>query len=262
MPTNKLQLLPIEWLQRGAYQPRKTFDPKGLKNLAMSIKAQGLLEPLIVRQLTQQSYEIIAGERRWRAAMIAGISELPCLIGEYTNIDAAAITLIENIQREDLTLLEEAHGYQQLVDSFHFHQEEVAALIGKSRSHVANILRLLTLCPQVQDLLQSNQLSLGHARLLVGQPTSQQIELAKLVVTRQLSVRKLEQLIQALKARPKQALPQPNSEHLRLQTHLAEQIGAPVEITQEGQHGGWLKIKYYDNDTLSGLLERFGLEYE
>jgi len=256
----EFKTLPIEWLQRGLYQPRQTFDKDALQELANSILAQGLIEPLIVRKIDHQRYEIIAGERRWRAAMLAELTEVPCLICDYTNEQTAAVTLIENIQRQDLNLLEEASGYQRLLTEFNFTQDDIASLVGKSRSHIANILRLLTLCESVQSRLRAGQLSLGHARVLVGLTPSNQESLAKQVFEDEWSVRRLEDEVRLSKTPP--ATSQKNSDINHLQTQLAEHIGTPVQIITDNEQGGWLKIKFFDNDTLTGLLERMGLRYD
>ena len=257
------KILPIENLQRGHYQPRQAFDEDALHELAQSILAQGLIEPLVVREIAQSRYEIIAGERRWRAAIIAGLADVPCLIGEYTDQQAAAVTLIENIQRQDLNLLEEASGYHRLHSEFHFSQDEIATLIGKSRSHIANILRLLTLCASVQDRLRARQLSLGHARALVGLNTEQQEALVKKIDDQGWSVRRLEEEVRLSKLHHNTP-PVASMDHdvAHLQTQLAELIGTPVQIVADSEQGGWLKIKFFDNDTLAGLLERIGLSYD
>lgn len=257
------KILPIESLQRGRYQPRVSFAEDSLQELADSIKSQGLIEPLVVRELALNRYEIIAGERRYRAAILIGLSEVPCMIGNYTDEQAAAVTLIENIQRQELNLLEEAGGYRRLFDEFHFQQDEIALLVGKSRSHIANILRLLSLEKEVQAYIREEKLSLGHARMLVGLPAKTQIEIAEKIDKEGWSVRFLEKKVKELKtlsSSDNQLLPDKDIEHLKIK--IAEQMGAPVEITQENGSGGWLKIKFYDNDTLSGLLERMGLGYD
>lgn len=257
------KLLPIEWLQPGRYQPRVNFEQKALQELAQSIVTQGLIEPLVVRELTFERYEIIAGERRWRAAMLANLTELPCLIGSYSDEQAAAVTLIENIQRQDLNLIEEATGYRRLLDEFHFQQDEIASLVGKSRSHIANILRLLTLCEPVQERLKSERFSLGHARMLVGMQPEQQLKLAEQIETNDWSVRQLEKKVRELKAGEQfKADPKRDRDIEHLQTMLAEQIGAPVQIINDQGEGGWLQVKFFDNDTLAGLLERMGLRYD
>lgn len=257
----KFKTLPIEQLKPGIYQPRKHFAKKALQELANSIATQGLIEPLIVRLIKQDHYEIIAGERRWRAAMLAGLSEVPCLIGHYTNQQTAAITLVENIQRQDLNLLEEAQGYQKLCNEFHFSQNEIATLIGKSRSHVTNSLRLLTLCNVVQEKLQNGQLTSGHARSLVGLSPKQQVIFAQKVHQNNWSVRQLEKEIQNIKHQINQK-PIQNQDTLNLQTQLAEYLGAPIEIITQPNQGGWLKIKYFNHETLAGLLERIGFSYD
>ena len=263
MADAQLQSLAVHQLQPGRYQPRRHFDEKALDELAQSILTQGLIEPLIVREIALSCYEIVAGERRWRAAKLAGLTTVPCLIGQYTDKQAAALTLVENIQREDLNLIEEATGYKRLVDEFHFQQDEIAAIIGKSRSHVANILRLLTLCEAVQTLISQGILSLGHARMLVGLPPEKQIYFANLVETQHWSVRVLEDKIKQEKSNTATFVnPKQDRDIARLEQTLAEQVGAPVKIAAETDAGGWLQVKFFDNDTLAGLLERLGLRYD
>lgn len=256
------KLLPINQLQRGRYQPRMDFDLDSLNELAQSIQTQGLIEPLIVRQLTEKRYEIIAGERRWRAAAIANLHEVPCLIGHYSDQQAAALTLVENIQREELNLIEEATGYRRLVDEFHFQQDEIAQLVGKSRSHIANVMRLLTLAQEVQKFIRSEQLSLGHARVLVGLSPETQLIFAQQIVVNEWSVRNAESKLRDFKKNPTPYPVKDSVDVQALERQLADQFGAPVEIAPEKNQGGWLKIKYFDNDTLAGLLERMGLRYD
>lgn len=261
--TSIYKRLPVDCLQRGRYQPRINFDPKALQELADSIRSQGLIEPLVVREVALGRYEIIAGERRWRAAMLAEMTDIPCLIGDYSDEQACALTLVENIQRQDLNLIEEAHGYRRLSDEFHFQQDEIAVLVSKSRSHIANILRLLTLNTVVQDAIVEGKLSLGHARLLVGMEPRQQLLLLGQITEQDWSVRVLEEKVRALKSGvliEKDACK--DKDVLRLETILAEQIGAPVQIVAEKGRGGCLQIKFFDNDTLAGLLERMGLRYD
>jgi len=258
--SNVYKQLPIDCLQRGRYQPRIHFDQSALDELAQSIKSQGLIEPLIVRSIAPDRYEIIAGERRWRAAMLAGMQDVPCLLGDYSDEQAATLTLVENIQRQELNLIEEASGYRQLCDEFHFQQDEIALLVGKSRSHVANLLRLLTLCQPVQDKICAGALSMGHARLLVGLAQTLQVNLAHQVIAHDWSVRVLEEKVRAIKTTvtPRES----NRDIERLQTILSEQMGAPVQIISEKGQSGWLQVKFFDNDTLAGLLERMGLRYD
>lgn len=259
--TTLFKSIPIDFLQRGEYQPRKHFDETGLQELAQSILAQGLIEPLVVRKRTETAYEIIAGERRWRASMLAGLSEVPCLVREYTDEEACAVTLIENIQRQDLSIIEEANGYQRLLTEFHFNQAEIATIVGKSRSHIANLIRILTLCPFTQEHLHRNELSLGHARMLVGLDEALQKKFTRQIIDNQWSVRKLEDEIRAVKL-PVIAPPSTDLDIVRLETQLSEQIGSPVQLIADSTQGGWLKIKFYNNDTLAGLLERMGLRYD
>lgn len=261
--TSVYQELAIDSLQRGRYQPRLYFDQQALQELADSILAQGLIEPLIVRHIACQRYEIIAGERRWRAALLAGLATVPCLIGDYTDEQAATLTLVENIQREELNLIEEAQGYQRLSKEFHFQQAEIAALVSKSRSHIANLLRLLSLSELVQQAIIAGELSLGHARLLVGLPTALQLSFVSQIKEQEWSVRVFEEKIKALKYRTVNSNATPkNTDIQRLEISLAEQMGAPVQIISEKGSAGWLQVKFFDNDTLTGLLERMGLRYD
>jgi ParB family transcriptional regulator, chromosome partitioning protein len=256
--------VPIDSLQAGQYQPRQDFNQLALQELAQSIVSQGLIEPLIVRTIAKERYEIIAGERRWRAATLAGLKELPCLVGEYTDKQACALTLIENIQRQDLNLIEEASGYRRLIDEFHYQQDEIAVLVGKSRSHIANILRLLCLCPRVKQFISEQLVSLGHARMIVGLEPGQQEWFAEQIINEQWSVRQLEREIKTVKKNASHPLKNPRQDKniVRLQEVLAEQVGAPVQIINDVGDGGWLKVKFFDNDTLAGLLERLGLSYD
>ncbi len=260
--SQSFKLIDIHQLKRGKYQPRRHFDEQGLEELAQSIRSQGLIEPLIVRETNLNQYEIIAGERRWRAAMLAGFCNIPCLIGDYTDEQAAAVTLIENIQRRDLNLIEEASGYQRLLIEFHFTQEEIAALVGKSRSHIANLLRLLTLCEQVQQQLRQQQLTLGHARMLVGLTSAEQIRFANQIIHAHWSVRRLEKEIRSIHATSQPLHSVTDCDRIHLQNILADYMGAPVEIISDAHQGGVLKITFYDNDTLSGLLERMGVRQD
>ncbi|PWY55242.1 chromosome partitioning protein ParB [Legionella qingyii] len=256
--------VPIENIQAGQYQPRQDFNDIALKELAQSIVSQGLIEPLIVRSIAKQRYEIIAGERRWRAAKIAGLQTVPCLIGNYSDKQACALTLIENIQREDLNLIEEASAYRRLIDEFNYHQDEIATLVGKSRSHIANIIRLLGLSEKIKNLIRDKTLSLGHARVLVGLSPAQQEYLAQQTIEQQWSVRQLEHAVKTQKNKESSPLQNAKKDRdiERLQTVLAEQVGAPVQIINDNGDGGWLQVKFFDNDTLAGLLERLGLRYD
>jgi ParB family chromosome partitioning protein len=261
---NEFQYLPIDDLQSGSYQPRRNFDQKTLNELAQSILSHGLIEPLIVRHLSGLRYEIIAGERRWRASKLAGLLEVPCRIRPYSDKQACALSLIENIQRQDLDLIEEASAYRRLMDEFHYQQDEIALLMGKSRSHIANIVRLLSLTSRVKQLISDKSLSLGQARLLVGLDPALQESLALQTQKLAWSVRQVEQAIKMHKEKslspPKNPKKDRDIEHLQM--ILAEQLGYPVQIVQDGASGGWLQLQFFDNDTLAGLLERLGLRYD
>lgn len=259
----EFRYLPLAQIQPGQYQPRQDFNPELLQELAQSILTQGLIEPLIVRPISEDHYELIAGERRWRAAQIAGLAELPCLISHYSDKQACALTLIENIQREDLNLIEEASAYRRLITEFHYQQDEVATLVGKSRSHVANILRLLSLSPPVKEFVRIKALTLGHARLLVGMEPGVQEYLAEEAVNQGWSVRQMELEIKKYKQKPLCASnPRRDRDIERLQNLLSEQVGAPVQIVNDEREGGWLQVKFFNNDTLAGLLDRLGLRYD
>lgn len=260
---SRYQVLPVQNLQRGRYQPRIDFADDALQELAQSIRSQGLIEPIVVREAACERYEIIAGERRWRAAILAELSHIPCLIGQYTDKQAATLTLVENIQRQELNLIEEANGYRRLIDEFHLHQDEIAALVSKSRSHIANLLRLLSLTPEVQTLIRNGQLSLGHARLLVSLELHTQQLFAQQTIEGQWSVRQLEEKVRQFKNKPQEQVSTVMERDIaRLESILADQIGSPVNIRVENDQSGWLQIKFFNNDTLEGLLERMGLRYD
>jgi len=256
--THTLKSIEISQLQRGQYQPRRVFDESSLSELAASIRTQGLIEPIIVREVSLNQYEIIAGERRWRAAMLAGLKSVPCLIGDYADKDAAVVSLIENVQRADLNGIEEAAGYQRLLDEFQFKQDEVASLVGKSRSHVANTVRLLTLSEAIKALIAAGQLTIGHARTLVGLTPPKQLFFATESIRRNWSVRQLERAIQNLHRVTKAPHLIENCDRMRLQMALAEYLGTPVEIQADSRQSGVIQITFYDHDTLAGLLDKIG----
>lgn len=254
----KLVNIPIELLQKNSSQARKYFNKEKLEELALSIKSQGLIEPLIVRQCSiDKNYEIIAGERRWRASMLAGLDTLACIVTTYDDEKADVVSLVENIQREDLNSLEEAQGIYKLQQRFNFTQEETAILLGKSRSYIANLLRLLTLSPKVQKLLQETKITTAHARLLVVLDEKQQNLLAECVVRYNWSVRELEKKIANLKPQKLTKREKDKDVHY-FEKNLSSILCTEVEIEQNTK-GGWLKIKFYDNDTLEGILEKMGL---
>ncbi|QDF95232.1 chromosome partitioning protein ParB [Azoarcus sp. DD4] len=257
----ELQTLATDALQPGKYQPRTRMDPGSLEELAASIKAQGVMQPVLVRPLAQLNgeprYEIIAGERRWRASQIAGLTELPCLVREIPDEAALAMSLIENIQREDLNPLEEAGGIQRLIDEFGMTHQQAADAVGRSRPAASNLLRLLNLAGQVQELLMAGDIDMGHARALLPLDGASQIQLANLVAARQLSVRETERLVQhTLNPRQKKAAPAPDRDLLRLEEEIADAIGATVKIKANKKGAGEVTIRFGSLDQLDGLLGR------
>lgn len=259
MPKPELKELPISILQRGVYQPRDQFDLEALKELSDSIKAQGLIEPIVVRPVSSSHYEIIAGERRMRAAKMAGLAVVPCLINHYSDEQALAVTLIENIQRQDLTVIEQSRGYQRLIDEFAFAHEDIAKMVGKSRSHITNTLRLLQLDSSLQKALEERSLTMGHAKVLVGLSQAQQRDFMQKVIKHEWSARKLEKEVQKIKKNERSH--KRDRDVSRLEELVSEACGSPVEIEQGEDSGGWLKIKFYDNDTLAGVLDRLKVDY-
>ncbi len=256
--SNGLRMLPVGQLQPGKYQPRSYMDDDALNALAESIKSQGIMQPILVRELAPEQYEIIAGERRWRASQIAGLEEVPVLIREIEDESALQMALIENIQRENLNPLEEALGIKRLIDEFAMTHERAASAVGRSRVAVSNLLRLLTLANGVQDMLMENKLDMGHARALIGLDAVQQVMLANKVVQEQLSVREVEKLVKKKstddeKKTPKTAI---NPDVAALQSRLSETLGAGVSIAAKSNGSGTLKINYSNLDQLDEIIKK------
>lgn len=259
-----LQQIPIEQLTRGKYQPREHFDPEKLQELANSIKTtNGLLQPVVVRSIGEGRYEIIAGERRWRAAQLAGLTDISCLVCHYTNEQALQATIIENINRTDLNPIEEAKSYQRLVEEFDYLHEEIAESVGKSRTAITNSLRLLKLDPAVQAYLIHGQLTEGHGKILASLPPHKQKELATLCVHKSWNVRKLEAAIKKLDL-PEEGNKGPYSDAniLHLEIKLSEHLGNRVRIECEERGGGVVLIRFNNIDELEGHFERLGFNYE
>lgn len=259
-----LKHLPIEFLQRGKYQPRRDMHPETLQELAESIRVQGIMQPIVVRPLGPDSYEIIAGERRWRAAQLAGLDKVPTLVREVPDQAAIAMALIENIQREDLNPIEEAHALHRLQQEFELTQQQVADAVGKSRAAVANLLRLLGLESEVRILLERGDIEMGHAKALLGLHGAQQSEAARTVAGKGLTVRQTEELVRRLikaqDAPEKPPKPRPDADIRRLEERVAEQVGLPVAI-QHGDGGkGKVVFSYSRLEELEGLLERLRVE--
>ena len=252
-----LQDIPIEWMQRGAYQPRRDMDPDALEELASSIRVHGIMQPIVVRSVGIDRYEIIAGERRWRAAQLAQLDSVPALIKEVPDEAAIAMALIENIQREDLNAIEEAFALQRLQSEFELTQQEVAHAVGKSRSAIANLLRLLQLSEPVRLMLERGDLEMGHARSLLTLEGELQLQLAREVVAKGLSVRQTEELVRKAQQTPhiidkKQVNPDTKS----LQNRLSESLGAEVSVLQSAKGQGKLTIAYDTLDQLDGIIAR------
>jgi len=257
----ELALLPVEALRPGKYQPRTRMDEASLNELAESIRARGVIQPIIVRPVGDSQYEILAGERRWRAARIAGLEKVPAVIRSVSDDAALGIGLIENIQREDLNAIEEAAGLKRLIDEFRLTQEEAARAVGRSRVAVTNLLRLLELAPAVQSMLQDGKIEMGHARALLSLSRQRQVELATQAAVQGLSVREIERLVQQSAQAPKTgAKPGPgriDADTRRLQEELSESLGAPVSVKAKRGGRGSVVIDYASLDQLQGLVERF-----
>ena len=269
-PAGAPSTLPLDQLVPGQYQPRTRMDQGALDELAESIKAQGIMQPILVRRLNSGpdagKHEIIAGERRFRASKLAGLSEVPVLVREVPDESAAAMALIENIQREDLNPLEEAHGLQRLVKEFGLTHEQAAQAVGRSRSAASNLLRLLQLAEPVQTMLLASDLDMGHARALLALDKAEQILLAQRVVDRRLSVRETEQLVQRALAEA-QGSPNgassrrraPDRDLERLQERIADALATPVALRSNARGRGRLTISFSSHEQFQGLLDRLGI---
>jgi ParB family chromosome partitioning protein len=274
---DSLMMLRVTQLRPGKYQPRSHMDETALQTLASSIKTQGIMQPILVRHLSgygsesgdEDQYEIIAGERRWRASQIAGLAEVPVLVRAIEDESALAMALIENIQRENLNALEEALGIKRLVDEFAMTHEKAADAVGRSRVAVSNLLRLLSLCEPVQDMLMKNKLDMGHARALIGLDNATQVMLANQIFAQQLSVRDAESLVkktngvigheydhsedsQPTYTKPKHI--EKDRDVLRLQNHLSDKLGAAVQIDNKANGTGTVKIQYASLDQLDAII--------
>ena len=251
--------LPIEHLQRGKFQPRKDMNPEKLQELADSIKAQGIIQPIVVRKLSQDKYEIVAGERRWRAAQLAGLQQVPVVVKDIDDRATMAIALIENIQRQDLNPLEEAEALRRLLDEFTMTHQQIADAVGKSRVTVTNLLRLMDLHPEVKKLLVSGQLEMGHARALLSLDAAKQVAAAQKIAREGLTVRMAEKLVKDAQTEPKtQKTKTIDHDTLRLQNELTAKLGAKVVIEHKGNGAGKLVIAYSTLEELDGILEQIG----
>ena len=251
--------IPLDDLAPGQYQPRTKMHKSTLEELSQSIKEQGILQPLVVRRLASGRFEIVVGERRWRAAQLAGINSVPAIIRDLNNDEAAKIALIENLQREDLNALDQAKGLLRLQREFNLSQEELGVAVGKSRSTVTNLLRLLSLGPEVQSLLEEGKIEMGHARALLTLSEEDQLECAKRVISESLSVRGCEAMVSGLSgAKKKEAKLQtpkdPNT--ALLEKELSETLGSPVEIKHNKKGSGKITVRYKNLEVLEGLLDK------
>ena len=250
---SKNNKISVSDLIRNRYQPRKTFDEESLEELTNSIKSRGIIQPIIVRPSSGNKYEIIAGERRWLAAQRAGLHEVPVVVVDADDKKALEFGIVENVQRHDLNSIEEAEGYKRLIDEFSYDQEQVAKFIGKSRSHITNSLRLLTLSNYITDLIKTNKISAGHAKILVGLTNSDQI--AKKILKKNLSVRQTENLVRLYKfpSKSTKALKDPNIR--KIENDLMEKIGLKTYISNKKNNKGTVSFEYRDLDQLNHLIE-------
>ena len=258
----QLQTISIDRLRPGKYQPRTRMDAESLAELALSIREQGIMQPILVRPVEGGRFEIVAGERRWRAAQQAGLREIPALVKNVPDQSALAVALIENIQREDLNPLEEARGLQRLIDEFGLTHDTAAKAVGRSRSAVSNLLRLNSLAPPVQEYVLAGSLEMGHARALLALAIDQQSGAAARVVDGALSVRETERLVQGLlnpakRAARRKGKPAYDADTARLENDLSERLGAVVHIEPGRQGAGRIVIRYSTLDQLDGIVARF-----
>ncbi|NRA53498.1 MAG: ParB/RepB/Spo0J family partition protein [Gammaproteobacteria bacterium] len=266
-PANELQQLAIEFLSPGQFQPRKDMAPDALDDLASSIRAQGIIQPIIVREIKNGSadkngkrYEIIAGERRWRAAQLAGLTDVPCLVKDVDNRSTVAIALIENIQREDLNAMEEAVALDRLINEFELTHQQVADEVGKSRATVSNLLRLNTLNGDVKLLLERGDIDMGHARALLGLSGEAQSDNARAVAAKNLTVRETERLVQkVLKGVPEKVAKIIDPDIASLQQRISEKLGAKVAINHNTKGKGKMVISYTNLEELEGIISHLQL---
>ncbi|MDE2388846.1 MAG: ParB/RepB/Spo0J family partition protein [Betaproteobacteria bacterium] len=252
-----LQIIAIAKLQPGKYQPRTNMDQVALAELAESIKAQGIMQPILARPIDTDRYEIIAGERRWRAAQLAGLAEVPVLIRKVPDESALAMSLIENIQRENLNPLEEAMGIQRLINEFGMTHQTAGEALGNSRSTISNLLRLLNLPAPVQDLMMQGKIDMGHGRALLTLAPAQQIKIANAIVQKQLSVRETEKLVNQIEHPVVKKIKKPDRDLLRLQEDVSERLGAQVAIKPKKNGQGNIVIHYTSLDQLDDILSKF-----
>jgi ParB family chromosome partitioning protein len=257
---DELRRLALDLIRPGRFQPRSVFDEDKLTELADSIRAQGVVQPVVVRPAGDDGYELIAGERRWRAAQIAGIEDIPAVVRDVPDEVSLAMSLIENIQREDLNPLEEATALRRLIDDFQMTHQEAADAVGRSRAAVSNLLRLLELMQEVKDMIDMRMIEMGHARALLSLDDDLQVQAAREVVRKRLSVRDTENLARRLRqSKKKKGSRRVDPDILRLQNRLGETLGARVRIQHQASGKGKLVITYNNSDEFEGILDRLDL---
>ena len=250
---SKNNKISVSDLVRNRYQPRKTFNEESLEELTNSIRSRGIIQPIVARPSSGNKYEIIAGERRWLAAQRAGLHEVPVVVVEADDKKALEFGIVENVQRHDLNSIEEAEGYKRLIDEFSYDQDQVAKFIGKSRSHITNSLRLLTLSNYITDLIKSNKISPGHAKILVGLDNADQI--AKKIIRKNLSVRQTENLVRFYKSPTKSIKISKDPNIKKIEIDLMEKIGLKTHISNKKNNKGTVSFDYRDLDQLNHLIE-------
>jgi len=259
----ELRKLPIEFIQPGQYQPRKIMTDEALEELASSIRAQGIIQPIVVRQIAKDKFEIIAGERRWRASQLAELEVIPCLVKDIPDEAAIAMALIENIQREDLNAIEEAVALERLMREFELTHQQTADAVGKSRTTITNLLRLLTLTGACRTMLERGDLEMGHARALLSLTSDEQTAIARTVVAKGLTVRETEKLVRNTSTPNKAKLSTQSDPHIKqLERRISDQVGAPIKIQHGSKGKGKIVIQYNSLDELDGVLKHLGIEAE
>ena len=252
-------VIPISNLIPGKFQPRKSFNQDSLKELAESIKAQGIIQPILVRMLSSDQYEIIAGERRWQAAKIAKLDEVPVVVKDIPDSTALAMALIENIQREDLNVIEEARGIKRLIDEFNITHEAAAAAVGKSRAAVSNTLRLLSLCEHAQYALETNKIEMGHARAILSLSPIDQAMMCQKIVNQKLTVREVEKEVSEGTIKKTSAKQSKDHDIHRLENELSDRFGANISISHKQSGKGSINIKYSNLDELERIIKKLKL---
>jgi len=247
-------VIALDKLISGKFQPRKNFNQDTLKELADSIKAQGIIQPILVRMISNNQYEIIAGERRWQAAKIANLKEVPVIIKDISDSTALAMALIENIQREDLNVIEEARGIRRLIDEFNITHEEAAEAVGKSRTTVSNILRLLNLCEHAQKALETKKIEMGHARAILSLSFIDQTKMCQKIINQQLTVREVEKAVSKGETKKTPSKQSKDNDIKRLENELSEKLGIVVSINHKSSGRGSINLKYSSLDELDKII--------